>query len=326
MKRLVRPLLAGAGVTGALAATNRALGNAPLPINALGGTRVPWTWRGFEIFATEAGEGSPVLLVHGITPGGSSYEYRRLFPLLAQRHRVIAFDLLGCGLSDRPRRAYTAELFVEQICDAIDALCGEPASVVGSSHGAAFAVRAATRADGRIARLAAIAPTGVSAPAERGAVTAFIRTPLLGETAFNVLASRPAIRWMLEHTVYGDAAHVTNDVVDQYYAVAHQPGARYVPAALLGGALACDVARDLPFLDVPLAVLWGENAPASNPRRNADEFVRLARDAQLYAFPDAGTAPHEEAPHAVDDVLAAFFAGVPNAEPALMRQRAIDAS
>ncbi len=314
MKRLVRPLLAGAGVSGALAATNRALGNAPLPINALGGTRVGWTWRDAEIFATQAGSGTPIVLIHGLVPGASSYEFRRLFPLLARRHRVIAFDLLGCGLSDRPRRAFSAELFIDQICDAIDTLAGGRAAVVASGFGAAFAIGAATRAGSRITQLAAVCPVGLSLPngrtanARGGAVTALFRAPLLGETAFNVLASRASLRWMLERQVYGAPERVTNDVVDQYYAVAHQPGARFVPAALLGGALACDVARDLPFLDVPFAVLWGERAPASNPRSNADEFVRLARNATLATFPHSGLLPHEEEPEAVDAALAPILA------------------
>ena len=321
MKRLVRPLLAGAGVTGALAATNRALGNAPLPINALGGTRVPWTWRGAEIFATEAGSGSPVLLVHGLVPGSSSYEFRRLFPLLAQRHRVIAFDLLGAGLSDRPRRAYSAELFVDQICDAVETLAGGRASMVASGYGAAFAIGAATRAGERITRIAAVAPAGLSvasgrgANARGGAVHALFRTPLVGETVFNVIASRASLRWMLERQVYGDPAHVTDEIVDQHYAVTHQPGARYLPAALFGGALACDVARDLPFLDVPLAVLWGERAPVTNPRANADEFVRLARDATLTTFAQSGLLPHEEEADAVDEALLPFLASDAIASP-----------
>jgi pimeloyl-ACP methyl ester carboxylesterase len=318
VKRLVRPLLAGAGVTGALAATNRALSNAPLPTNALGGTRRPWTWRGAEIFATEAGHGPPVLLIHGIYAGASSYEYRKLFPLLARRHRVVAFDLIGCGLSEKPRIAYTTELFVEQIADALGALGGEePVALVASSLGAAFAIRAAARASRRVERLAAIAPAGLAGtldkgPSGRGAViTALFRSPLVGEAAFNALVSRASIRWFLEHRVYGDPARVTPEIVDHYYAVTHQPGARYVPAAFVGGALDCDVASDLPFLEIPLQILWGEKAPPPAPRENADEFVRLARDARLATFAESGLLPHEEEPEAVAAALDPFLDVVP---------------
>jgi pimeloyl-ACP methyl ester carboxylesterase len=316
VKKLVRPLLAGAGLTGAVAAANRALGNGPLPTNALGGTRLPWTWRGHEIFAAELGAGPLVLLVHGVYAGASSFEFRRLAPLLARRHRVVAFDLLGCGLSAKPRLAYSAELFADQIADAVDAFGGETAAVIGSSLGAAFAIRAAARAGARIERLAAICPTGLNGKLERGptaagsALTMLFDSPVLGEALWNGLTSKPSIRWFLEHQVYADPASATRDIVDHYYAVSHQRGARWVPAAFVGGALDCDVARDLPFLTTPLQVLWGENAPAMNPRTNADEFVRLARDAHLTTIPNSGLLPHEEAPEAVDDALAAFLAPV----------------
>ncbi|HEX3467942.1 MAG TPA: alpha/beta fold hydrolase [Candidatus Elarobacter sp.] len=313
MKKLVRPLVAGAGVTGALAAANRALSNAPLPTNALGGTRRAWRWRGHEIFATEAGRGPLVVLVHGVYAGASSYEFRKLFPLLAERHRVVAFDLLGCGLSDKPKIGYQTELFVEQIVDALDAFGDEPAALVASSLGAAFAIRAAARAGDRVERLAAICPTGLAGVLDNesnpagAAVTALFRIPVLGEAAFNALASKASIRRFLTRQGYADRARVTPDVVDHYYAVTHQPGARYVPAAFVGGRLNCDVARDLPFLTVPLAVLWGERASALSPRANADEFMRLARDARLATFPDSGLLPHEEEPEAVDAALRSFL-------------------
>ena len=269
-------------MAGGLAAANRALQNAPLPTNTLGGTRRRWTWRGYEIFATEAGEGPLVLLVHGLYAGASSYEFRRLFPLLARQHRVVAFDLLGCGLSDKPKVAYTAELFVEQIVDALDVFGAEPTAVVASSLGAALAIRAATRAGDRIARLALICPTGLAGTLDRessgtSALTSLLRTPLIGEALFNALGSRPSIRRFLQKEAYSDPAHVTPEVVEHYYAVAHQPGARYVPAAFVGGLLNCDVARDLPFLTVPLLVMWGEKAASTSPRSQADEFVRLAK-------------------------------------------------
>ena len=316
MKKIVRPFLAGAGLTGALAATNRALSNAPVPTNALGGTPRPWSWHGSEIFATEAGSGPPVLLVHGVYAGASSYEFRKLFAPLAQRHRVVAFDLIGCGLSDKPKLAYNAELFVEQIVDALDVFADEPVCVVASSLGAAFAIRAATRANDRIARLAVICPTGLGGTLDKGpkgpgpAITALFRAPVLGEAAFNALASKASIRSFLRKQVYADPSCATADVVDHYYAVTHQKGARYVPAAFVGGALDCDVARDLPFLTTPLQVLWGELASSVNPRSNADEFLRLTGSARLVTFAHSGLLPHEEEPDAVADALASFLSPV----------------
>jgi pimeloyl-ACP methyl ester carboxylesterase len=111
----------------------------------------------------------------------------------------------------------------------------------------------------------------------------------------------------LAHQAYADRDRATADVVDHYYAVTHQPGARFVPAAFIGGRLNCDVARDLPFLTVPVQLLWGERASRTSPRVNADEFLRLARDGRLVTFSDSGLLPHEEEPEAVDAALEGFF-------------------
>jgi pimeloyl-ACP methyl ester carboxylesterase len=321
VKKLLRSFLAGAGVAGTVAAINRGLRDGPLPTNHLGGTQRRWSWRGYDIFATEAGAGPLVLLVHGVYAGASSYEYRKLFPLLAQSHRVVAFDLLGCGLSDRPNLNYTGELFVEQIVDALGEFGAEPVTLIGSSLGGAFAIRATARAADRIAHLVTISPTGLGgvldndATAAQGAVTALIRAPIVGEMLFNALASRPSLRWFLGNQSYADKSSITPEIIEHYYAVTHQPGARYVPAFFVGGALNVNVARDLPFIDVPLLIAWGERAPSVSKLANASEFLKLARRGTLVTFAHSGLLPHEEEPErmcaAIEDFLTAA-AGLPS--------------
>ena len=314
MKKLTRTLLAGAGVTGVLAATNRALQNAPLPTNALGGTRRAWNWRGHEIFATEAGSGPLVILVHGIYAGASSYEFRNIFPLLARTHRVIAFDFVGCGLSDKPRESYGPEPFVDMVVDAVETFGDDGGvSLYGSSLGGAFSIRAATRMQSRIDRLALSCPTGLSGILDGGpkgpqaGVPGLIRSPILGEALYNALASKASIGWFLRNQVYAEPSGATPEIIDHYYAVTHQPNARYVPAAFVGGALNLDVARDLPFLSMPVLIVWGERAPSISPLRCADEFMRLTTDAHLVTFSDSGLLPHEEQPQDVCDALVAFL-------------------
>jgi pimeloyl-ACP methyl ester carboxylesterase len=140
------------------------------------------------------------------------------------------------------------------------------------------------------------------------AVTALISAPVIGETLFNALASRPSLRWFLEHQSYADAASVTPDIIDDYYAVTHQHGARYVPAHFVGGALNVNVAPDLPFITAPILIAWGERAPTISKVENAAEFTMLARDARLVTFPASGLLPHEEEAQAMADAIDAFLA------------------
>jgi pimeloyl-ACP methyl ester carboxylesterase len=317
---MIRPIAAGAGLTGALAALNRGLRGRTPPSNALGGDPQRWNWRGYDIFATTAGSGPLVLLVHGIYAGASSYEYRKLFPLLARRHRVVAIDLLGCGVSARPNIAYSDELFTELIVDALNEFGTEPTTLIGSSLGGAFAIRAAARANDRVKHLVAICPTGLAGVLDRPAtgvqrgIAATLRSPLVGEALFNLLASRPSLRWFLENQSYADKSSVTPEIVDHYYAVTHLDGARYVPAQFVGGLLNCDVARDLPFVEAPTLIAWGERAPSVSPLSCAGEFLKLAQNAKLVTFPNSGLLPHEEEPEAMCAAIESFVAPMALAE------------
>lgn len=58
------------------------------------------TWRGQQIFVRAVGSGDPVLLIHGFPT--SSLDWHLLEDLLADRFRLLSFDLLGFGLSDKP--------------------------------------------------------------------------------------------------------------------------------------------------------------------------------------------------------------------------------
>lgn len=58
------------------------------------------TWRGQQIYVRAVGSGDPVLLIHGFPT--SSLDWHLLEPLLADRFRLISFDLLGFGLSAKP--------------------------------------------------------------------------------------------------------------------------------------------------------------------------------------------------------------------------------
>ena len=314
LKKALRPLGALAGLTGAATLVNRRLRTtSALPLDHVGGVRRPWHWRGYNIFATEMGAGPTILLVHGIYAGASSFEFRKLVPSLARTNRVVAFDLLGCGLSELPDLDYSAELFVEMIVDAIGEFTDGPMTLLGSSLGGAFAVRAATRAPDRVKKLVLIAPTGLGVldrdpNGPQRAITMLFRSPIAGESAFNGLASRPSLGWFLRNQSYANPESVTPEIIDHYYAVTHQAGARFVPAHFVGGALNCNVANDLPFVEAPVLVLWGERASKTNPLEHAYEFVRLAKHGELVTFPNASLLPHEEDVEATASAIAAFVA------------------
>lgn len=55
-----------------------------------------------QIFYIDEGEGEPLLILHGYPY--SSLEWHSLLPALTGQYRIITFDYLGMGFSDKPRR------------------------------------------------------------------------------------------------------------------------------------------------------------------------------------------------------------------------------
>jgi pimeloyl-ACP methyl ester carboxylesterase len=61
--------------------------------------------------------GRPILLLHDLGLGSSSYEMRPLFEALRWRRPTYAVDLPGFGLSDRADLPYDLPLFARVIAD-----------------------------------------------------------------------------------------------------------------------------------------------------------------------------------------------------------------
>ena len=57
-------------------------------------------YRGISINYEDQGQGQPLILLHGY--GASTYSWRYIAPYFSKSYRVIAIDLKGFGLSDKP--------------------------------------------------------------------------------------------------------------------------------------------------------------------------------------------------------------------------------
>jgi pimeloyl-ACP methyl ester carboxylesterase len=291
---------AGAALT--LAALNALVHRtAPPPQNPLGVAPNLYAWTAGDVSYSVSGKGPAVLLLHGIYAGASSYEFHRIFPLLSQHFRVFAPDLPGCGLSARPAKVYDPDLYVQFIHDFVQQVMGgvdHPVHLIASSLTCAFAVRAVVARPDLFERLALIEPTGIDQLAHAPKPTQrflgkLIRTPLVGTSLYNLLVSRPSLRFYLKQQAYRDKTDVTDDIVDAYYAMAHQPNARYTASSFLGGTLNLNIADDFELLRQPTLLCWGRDAVQS-PIECAEAFLERNARAELAIFDHSSGLPHDE--------------------------------
>ncbi|MFB1063286.1 alpha/beta fold hydrolase [Natrinema sp. H-ect4] len=270
----------------------------PLP-----GIERTYRWRGIESTYTVAGDPNDpdMLLLHGIYAGASSREFAPIMEQLADDYHVYAVDLPGFARSERPPLIYSASLYAEFIRDFAADITDEPI-VVASSVTGAFAADAADETD--IERLVLICPTEETSDA-RPWVRTLLRTPIVGTALYNLLASKPSIRYFYDRDGYYDSDRIDADEVQYAWDSAHQPGARYAPASFAAGTLdpEFDLATELAALETPTTLVWGRDAELVPLREGRD--LAEAADLDLVVIDYATQLPHAEHPDTFVEYLSA---------------------
>ena len=278
--------------------------------NLLGGESLEMDWRGHRVAYSRHGAGTPVLLVHGIYAGASSYEWRNTVDALAERHTVYALDLLGFGRSARPNVRYTPAMYQAFLADVMGKLGHGPLAVVASSLSAAHVVALAARDPRHIAALVLIGPAGVgqlreAASTGQAATQLLLDAPIVGTAIYNALTSPVSVREFLAE-VYANDRLVTEDLVEEYVQNARQPGAKHAVAAFVGGRLNVDIRNALRRVRHPMLLLWGDQA-RMNSVQNAHAFRVLKPEAEWALISEAGDMPHDEQPDRTNEAILRFL-------------------
>jgi 2-hydroxy-6-oxonona-2,4-dienedioate hydrolase len=243
----------------------------------------------------EAGDGPPLVLVHG--SGMSASTWAPLIPYLGAR-RLIAFDLPGFGLSDafdysgRPLRAHA----VAQLTSLLDALDLERVPIVGTSLGGMWALCLAVDAPDRVSALASLGVPAVALPGMHGdpAFTA-LSTPFLRQLVARIGSPNVATtRRAMARGVIGPRG--AERAPDGFFEVVHegmrQPGFRTAMLSHMWLAMRFGRPRPENFLSeielrqlrVPVLMIWGNEDPYGGPEIG-QRACSLLPDAHLVVMP-----------------------------------------
>ncbi|HBB89621.1 MAG TPA: alpha/beta hydrolase [Blastocatellia bacterium] len=314
-----KTLLAGGAGVAALAAVNASIQrNASEPDeSALGGEARFYNWKHGRVFYKTAGakhDGPPLVFIHGVGAGASSFMWRKNFDELARDFRVYAFDLLGFGFSDKPAAAeYSADLYVELISDFLRDVSGYPANIIASSLGAAYAIRVADEHPELVRALILNAPTGADTlnrrPGMAGAAFyGLLQSPVLGTSFYNVMASERSIRDYARNNLFYDHHRVTDRLVTNFYATSHQPGAQHAIAAFLSGYLNTETRAPFARLTQSVILVWGKQ-DATTPLEKRIALLELNERARLEIFDYCRMMPEQEHPEKFNELVREAFLG-----------------
>ena len=187
---------------------------------------------GTRLHYVTAGEGPPVMLLHGWPQ--TWYEWRHVIDLLADQYQVVAPDLRGFGYSAKPAAGYDADTMAADLAALADHLGLRDITVLGHDWGAVFAYVYAAKTPSQVRALGivemALPGVGVMeqamAPQAQGNFLwhmGFQSVPDLPELLI-AGKEKPYLRWFFEHFAY-DPGAITSADLEVYTDAITQVGA-----------------------------------------------------------------------------------------------------
>jgi pimeloyl-ACP methyl ester carboxylesterase len=248
--------------------------------------------RGARVRFAEAGDGPPLLLIHGYLSSRLAWE--DAMPALANHFHVVVPDLPGFGESEKPppeRYAYTFDSFAESLVDLIAALGLSRVHVCGHSLGGAIALTMAANHPDVVDKLILVG--SLVYPSRMDVVSRVATVPMVGAVLFKQLYGRALFRSYFRKRVYGTASSAQGQRVDQLFDLFNTPAGREAAYATMVATLDTrPLVAKIPRVTAPTLVGWGR-ADKTYPVAHGRRLARELRSARFEVF-ECGHSPPEE--------------------------------
>jgi pimeloyl-ACP methyl ester carboxylesterase len=269
------------------------------------------TIHGHERAFVKAGQGPALLLLHGLGCDHTTWE--PVLAALARRYTVIAPDLLGHGLSAKPRADYSLGGYANGMRDLLTVLGIDKVTVVGHSFGGGVAMQFAYQFPERTERMVLIAPGGLGPE-----VTPAIRAITMpGFHQAMSLVTLPGVRQLTMTGLRALAAtglpHVRDldevaEIVHSFRDPRARRAIRHVVSAVVDWRGQIVTMADRAYLTeaMPMCVVWGSDDSVI-PVRHAEIAAELAPGATVEVIGNAGHFPHKDHPEQFVTILDEFI-------------------
>jgi len=267
---------------------------------------------GVSFLVREAGDGDPVLLLHGFPQTGDCW--RAVAGELSERHRVIVPDLPGFGRSGAPPR-YDAASVVGLLASLCDAVGAPRATVVGHDWGGSLAFALALGHPERVERLVVTNAPFRKLDLKRGFHFLAFNVPFAPEVAFRLAGDR-IVTFMLRA---GSARKqvFTEETMQPYLEAYRSPANVSSAMAYYRTVTRSVIARRLRpagrspgtprRIEAPTLIVWGMRDPAL-PAAILASIERDIPHARVVRLEDVGHFVPDEAPgelaHAIEEFIA----------------------
>lgn len=251
------------------------------------------------------GTGPALVLVHALA--NSLEIWDRVRDRLAQKFRVIAFDLPGFGGASRPDAAYDGTFFAHQLRALLDAVDLRRCILVGNSLGASVIIHFAGLAPDRIERAVLAAPGGFGRK-----TNLLMRLPALPLIGSWLGRPTPSNNLTTLRLAIHDKLHITPGLIEitNRYAQVHGSERSFVRTlqagvGLTGSRNRAAIARLALAFPAPALVVWGRQDRVFPPE-HAECAVALLPGSTLKVIDACGHYPQWEQPDQFASAIEVF--------------------
>lgn len=255
---------------------------------------------GAPTFLYDAGDGPPVVLIHGY--GDTADGWRRVVPELLPHNRVVALDVPPFGRSGDPGVPRLLDFYRHFFPELLRRLEVDRATVIGHSLGGAIALHMALERPDLVARLGLVAPAGLgkAPPWWWHLLTRprpVYRVALAVPSPLTPLVIRHGLKRFLDWRLFHDPSQLQDDI---RHLVEMHGTAADLDKLLTAGRCCIEsysgrLLEDSRTLGMPKFMVWGRH-DGLVPSEHALAFGRVHPDAAVHVLEDCGHYPHLELP------------------------------
>lgn len=271
-----------------------------------------YEWRFGKIHYTKKGNGNPILLIHDLSVGSSSYEFKKLAAKLEKNYEVYTLDLLGYGLSDKPNMTYTNFLYVQLVTEFIKNVIGKKTSIVASGDASSIAVMTTHNDSAIINNLILINPQSLyqcnQIPSKQTkTLKILIETPVIGTFLFNLLTTKGVFKNTFENKFFGNSNNIEETDILTYWESAHKKGycSKYSFASHAARYMNTNIIHALKEINNSILILAGTNK--DDIETTVENYTYYNSAIEISYIKNTKQLPHLEVPNEVYSQISTFL-------------------
>jgi len=251
-----------------------------------------------------AGDSNPVLLLHGWPT--SSYLWRKVIKHLSKAHYIIAPDLAGFGLSDKPTNiSYTVEYHSTVLTEFINKLGIGKFDLVVHDLGGSIGLSWALQNQERVRRI--IVLNTILYPVSIGVKLFIIAARTKGIRS--LLSSHLGIAKIMKFGIMNKKALTDEDIKIYQAPFTTKEEKRVLLKTItdINPNVLGEIAKKLPDLDIPIRIIYGEKDQLLDATRQMAYLKEKRQDIDITAIPNCGHFLQEDQPERLSKLLSEFL-------------------